>query len=86
MKRLLNQISAKSKVDQYKSLFLMVNKMLDSKTTYENSNDLRVHTPLETPEQTTMQILNCIAEFELRDQKINQKLKRDDNIENALKM
>ena len=85
MKRLLNQISPKhSKVDQFKHLFTLINKMVACKSTYEKAINMRLQTHAETPKETALRIMSFISEFELRDKVINKKLDSDENFQSAL--
>ena len=76
MKRLLNQVSPmshQSNLEQAKALLSKVEKMLKYKTSFEKSNNIKVSSAPEIPEETTLRIMKCVKEFELRDKVFNQK-------------
>lgn len=61
-----------------------VEKMLKLKTSFEKSKNIKNQSAVETPEETTLQIMRCIKEFELRDKVFNKKRDTFDNFARAL--
>ena len=57
-----------------------VEKMLKSKTSFEKSNNIKNQSAVETPEETTLRIMRCIKEFELRDKVYNKKNEPEDDL------
>ena len=65
-------------------LLSKVEKMLKSKTSFEKSNNIKIQSAVETPEETTLRIMRCIKEFELRNKMFNKKRNTFDDFAKAL--